>query len=304
MNASKSASQRRNKSTNVRFIKPLIRAAGWVAPRSVDRWAAELWGRPTRPHPPREPSVPWLTARRFTVTDGPWELAAWEWGSGPTVLLVHGWSGYAAQLQAFIAPLVANGLHVVAVDLPSHGQSSGKIATLPDLASAVGVLGRRFGPLHGVIAHSLGAAATVVALANGMHSKRNVLIAPPAEMAYFAQAFARYIGLPPKRVEGMFQFIREWIGRDLEAFNLRTLAPALEGAALVMHDLADREVPFDHGRALAEAWPGATLNVLEGMGHRGALKDPAALAQAIRFIVGEEALTEARPVEREVPLAG
>jgi len=37
---------------------------------------------------------------------------------GPTVLLLHGWSGAAAQWSRFIDPLVRAGFNAVALDLP------------------------------------------------------------------------------------------------------------------------------------------------------------------------------------------
>ena len=43
----------------------------------------------------------------------------YSWGSGPTVLLVHGWEGRGSQLSAFAPALVKAGFRVVAVDMPA-----------------------------------------------------------------------------------------------------------------------------------------------------------------------------------------
>jgi pimeloyl-ACP methyl ester carboxylesterase len=53
---------------------------------------------------------------------------------------------------------------------------------------------------------------------------------------------------------------------------------------LVIHDRADREVPFVHGERLAALWPEAELHAPTGLGHRRILRDPAVIADAVRFI--------------------
>jgi hypothetical protein len=40
-------------------------------------------------------------------------LPVYSWGSGPTILLAHGWSGRGSQLGAFVEPLVEQGFRLV-----------------------------------------------------------------------------------------------------------------------------------------------------------------------------------------------
>src|SRR5262249_43173476 len=94
-------------------------------------------------------------------------IAAGRWGHGPTVLLVHGWEGRGAQLGAFVEPLVRAGLSVVAFDAPGHGDTSGSRLYLTDLADCVVDVARAVGPLHAIVAHSLGAAAVLLARQRG-----------------------------------------------------------------------------------------------------------------------------------------
>jgi hypothetical protein len=106
-----------NKRTIVRIQLALLRAQfrllARVAPGLSDRRAAALFGTPRRPGRPGEPATPGLVAERLTVPSGRFRLAAWAWGSGPTVVLAHGWNGHAAQLSEFIAPLVESGFRPV-----------------------------------------------------------------------------------------------------------------------------------------------------------------------------------------------
>src|SRR5271166_2173487 len=97
------------KSTNGRLLQPLLRAyfraLSRFAPHVSDRRAAALFLTPRRRRQPA-PGTPGLGAERLTLASGSFRLAAWAWGTGPTVVLAHGWSGHAGQLSSFIRPLV------------------------------------------------------------------------------------------------------------------------------------------------------------------------------------------------------
>ena len=95
--------------------------------------------------------------KSFRVRTPGGRLAAWSWGSGPRVLLVHGWGGHAGRLSRFVEPLVAAGFSVVAFDAPAHGDSSGRRSSLPDFVDAILAVAAATGPVTAVIAHSMGA---------------------------------------------------------------------------------------------------------------------------------------------------
>ena len=139
--------ERPNKSTNVRIMNTLVGLAERLAPGWVEEKAFLLWARPRKT--PAKWGQALEGARSFQLEAGGASLAAWEWNvSGPrgTALLVHGWSGNASQMSSFVAPLVAAGHHVVALDLPAHGANAGSFATVPLLANTVAELGARLRP--------------------------------------------------------------------------------------------------------------------------------------------------------------
>ena len=53
---------------------------------------------------------------------------------------------------------------------------------------------------------------------------------------------------------------------------------------LLLYDPADREVPLSEAQALARAWPGARLEMLEGAGHTRALRHPEVISRAVGFV--------------------
>ena len=278
--------ERIQKSTTGRLISSGVRLLDAVAPEAAQRLAFELFGTPQRRR-----EKPYILGHRFSLTgDGP-DLAVWDWGEGRTVLLVHGWNGNGAQLSGFVAPLLRAGYYVAAPDLPAHGDSAGTRTHVIDMADALLRVGRRVGPVHAVIAHSLGAAATIIALAEGLGAERAVLIAPPTDLPRYAREFARTVGLSPRSAAGMVSRIDKILG-GRDAIDLLRLAGGQRARTLVVHDPRDREVPFADARALANAWPGASLLALPGAGHTRALRHPDVISRAVGF-VADAALPQA-----------
>ncbi|HMG24060.1 MAG TPA: alpha/beta fold hydrolase, partial [Kofleriaceae bacterium] len=187
-------------------------------------------------------------------------LAAWRWGHGPSVLLVHGWEGRGSQLGAFVEPLVRAGLSVVAFDAPGHGDSPGRRLYLADLADCVADVARAVGPLHAIVAHSFGAAAVLLAHRRAaVDARRNVMIAPNALIDDAVSRFARRIALDDRDRSAFERQLADHNGVTVEALEIEQLVGKRDAALLVVHDRDDREVAFLHGERLAATWHNATL---------------------------------------------
>ena len=114
---------------------------------------------------PADSTVPWESRETLETPYG--SIAYWTIGSSPTVLLVHGWEGWHAQMDAFVAPLLARGARVVSVDLPAHGESGGVTASPLDSGAAIAELGAHIGPLAGAVGHSGGCPSIAIAMRAG-----------------------------------------------------------------------------------------------------------------------------------------
>jgi pimeloyl-ACP methyl ester carboxylesterase len=110
-----------------------------------------------------------------------------------------------------------------------------------------------------------------------------VLIAPPLEVPHFVRRFATSLGLPERLVPGVVARLRDEVG-DLDALDGRLVGPRIRTSLLVVHDLYDPEVPFGHGQALAASAPDARLLTVAGLGHRGPLRDPRVIKEAVSFL--------------------
>jgi pimeloyl-ACP methyl ester carboxylesterase len=211
-------------------------------------------------------------------------MKAWSWGQGPTVLLVHGWNGRATQLGAFVSPLMASGFRVVAFDAFGHGESPGNYLSLPELATCIRRVADELGGVHGVIAHSLGGAATTLALSRGLEIDRAVFVSPPADPREFLAIFSEALGISDEVRALTKRRLEERLGSAMEDMRATVLAPSMKTPLLVVHDRDDKEVPARVGRSIAEAWPNAALVLTEGLGHQRILRDETVNHFAVRFI--------------------
>ena len=228
------------------------------------------------------------------MRSGKQQLAVWKWGNGPRVLLVHGWGGSAGQLDAFVVALTSAGFSAVAFDAPAHGASPGSEASLPAFAAAIERVSSLVGPLHGVIAHSLGGPATALAMKRGLRLERAVFVAPPANALDWFEKFSRELELGPSSELAARERIESRLGVPFEELNQRALGPHIDVPLLVIHDRLDRQVPWSDGRAVVEASASARLLTTEGLGHQRILKNAQVVDDAVAFL---KAQPQAKPVD-------
>ena len=133
--------------------------------------------------------------------------------------------------------------------------------------------------------------------------------APAANPAAYVDPFAEALGLNASVVRRL----RERSERRIEFRWSNLDIPALvrernfDAPLLVIHDLEDQRVPWQDGAAISNAWRGAQLASVTGLGHRGIATDPAVVARAVEFITGVPAprldasiTSDAPALEREL----
>lgn len=273
-------------STNVRFA-----ASALLFPELAGAWAERLFLTPPRPKDGIASVLDLIDARASFVEHKRRAIATWAWGArdrdAPAVLLAHGWGGYAAQMRAFVFPLVSAGYRVVAYDQPAHGVSEGRFTGLPDFADVLGEVAWHYGEVKAVIGHSLGATAAALALAWGKaRFGKIVLVSPPSDMEGHSRRFARWHWIPEPVRRSMQAAIEDRYGVRWNELEISGLAPKLGAEALVIHDREDRVVPWTQGASFARRWPGARLLSTDGLGHGRILQDSGVACAAAEFITG------------------
>jgi pimeloyl-ACP methyl ester carboxylesterase len=270
--------------TGERVVRGAFGVLNHTVPALAARWAERAFCTPPRSALSASVRDFLATGRRSAVWAGGNPMAVWTWGEGPSVYLVHGWGGRGGQLASFVAPLVHSGFKVVTFDAPGHGASPGARSSLLEFAWALREVVRVFGPAHAVIGHSLGAAATALALGQGLRAERAVLIAPPADPSEWTRHLARRLGMTARVLRLMQTRIERRLGFHWSELDVPRLASRLLVPLLVIHDRDDAEVPYADGQAVAAAAPEARLVTSHGLGHRRILREPRLVKEAVSFV--------------------
>lgn len=273
-----------------RGLRARFALGGWLQPRRTVQRAADLFATPLAIARTRALGADPAGATLGEIETADGRIATYLWGDParePVAVLAHGWSRYGLFLLPWVAPLRAAGHAVVTFDQTGHGRSDGARSSLPAFAAVLDRVAARYGRPAVVIGHSLGGAATMLALAGGLAAGCAVLIAPPADPFAAGERFTRRIGLAGHLATRLFD---DWQARTrirVDSLQAHRAAPALTQPALIVHDLGDREVPWDEGERYARYWPGARLLTTTGLGHHRIVNAPAVIGEALRFLAGE-----------------
>jgi pimeloyl-ACP methyl ester carboxylesterase len=281
-------------------------APGWIARAAEGRWS----------------QIPKTSAAQQESSQlGPGGGSAFEtsslghvirgtsWGDGPVVYLVHGWAGSAQRMVGLVEPLLIRSYRVVVFDAPSHGRSDpgpsgpGRSNGL-EFAHAAGAVSAVLGPAPGVITHSLGAMAAMLAIRFGsLSTGRLVFLAPMTGLQSQLDTLAAALNLGKRTRRRMAARIHDRVGLSVEEFDLVRLAScARDAPLLVAHDTTDRYTPYGESVRLVEHWPGiAELLTTSGLGHNRLLRDPEVIAAVASFIVNENGPQSRRRLAREAP---
>ena len=247
----------------------------WFTP-----WAVQISARATQ----RE--AQWLAGTqslRLATPSG--ALSGFSAGAGPTVLLVHGWGDRASRLGAFVAPLVAQGYRVVGIDLPAHGDSPGRRTNAYEAEAALQAVASQVGPIHAVVAHSMGGAETLLALREGLEVDRVALLAPPLRLRHAMEPFATMFALPGSSMAGLTARIERQFGKQVwDDLSSDRIARMLELPALIVHDTQDTQVSYADAQQLHRAWPGSRFVTTEGLGHARILRDEDVIREVCAFV--------------------
>ncbi|MEO4040929.1 alpha/beta hydrolase [Hoeflea sp. CAU 1731] len=216
--------------------------------------------------------------------------------SAETVLVVHGWGSRSEYMITLIERIRDSGRNVVAIDLPGHGQSSGRSLTMANAVEAIDAAWREFGPFSAVVGHSFGGAVALnsargtVCGVTARTPRKLVLISAPNNIAEVFVQFAEWIGLPEAARGALYDRVQKVTGRPLSCFVGTRLLAAMPIPAMVIHAPDDKEVSWTAAEEFVAAGSHVRLERAEGLGHRRILNAPEIGSLIAEFI-------DARPVD-------
>jgi len=208
--------------------------------------------------------------------------AAWVWGHGPLVVLVHGWNGRAAQLAPLALDIAQRGFRCVAIDITGHGSSPGQRTAWACFIDDIAALSQSLGQeVYAYVGHSAGGLAMMATRAlKGIRAQRYVCICAPSHP--FPPIDVIRARLRPRT--SLLDLYKRHIARQFQASweELERGRAYMEAGSdlLLFYDEADRLVAHGEGDRIQRLAPGARLTKTTPYGHTKVLSAPE-LAEAV-----------------------
>jgi pimeloyl-ACP methyl ester carboxylesterase len=262
----------RREAVALKTVSVGLAGLSYIAPALAGRIATYLWFTPFPLGRPRSPQIP-PGARRITFDSAGSVVHGYEIGDGSrTALLIHGWAGSSRQYRRIALRLTEEGYRCVVIDLPAHGIETGRSTDAFEIADAIEIAGNALGKVDIVVAHSLGAMATAVAMQRSLKVDRLVLVAPGLRPGQALETFAATLRLRPVVAKAVKHSMEDRFGQDLwDRIPKGILDMNVPSRTLIIHDVEDDMVPIEEAKLLSERW-GVGLVSTRGHGHNGVLR--------------------------------
>jgi len=227
------------------------------------------------------------TTRRIQLPYKNRKLVGYEWGTGDkTILLVHGWLGDVGRMLPIAHLLYESGFHVLAFDAPGHGLSSNLCTNIVEYSEALCHIVETYTPLYGIVAHSYGASAIALMLAQHrqISIQRLVMLSPMQNMIQQLNLFRESFNLPKPLWDDLRIKLEQHIGKLLEQCDVVEAVTYLDVMGLVIHDHHDQLIPVASARQIAQAWQNAKYIETRFLDHHGTIRNAAICTQIIEFL--------------------
>ena len=216
-------------------------------------------------------------------------------GTGPNVLLVHGWGSRASHLALLARYIANNGFRAVVFDGPAHGNSKkikGKdLSNMFEICRAISCVANSIGTIFAVLGHSIGGMAAAFTLSGTgrvadykFFAEKLILIGSPVTVPQVLENYSRNrdeLNLLPELTQGLenaFNF-------KASAYDLSSALQNLDSKVMIIHDEQDEEVPVSDVLSLKNSYENIVLKLTKGYGHQKNLVNRAVLGSIKDFLV-------------------
>jgi pimeloyl-ACP methyl ester carboxylesterase len=261
-----------------------------VSPRKAAEEAFKLFCTPYTKRRKYTPPPIFLQADKITFQFKSGQIHGFQWKpekpNGHKILICHGFDSYSYKFDKYIQPLLHKGFEVLAFDAPAHGLSSGKTINAAEYRDTIVEISNRYGPMDGIMAHSLGGLAVALALEKlpDHNHKRLVLIAPATESTRAINAFFSYIPVSAQVRDEFEKLITEMGGYPSSWYSVSRVMEQQTTPTLWIHDEEDRITPYaDMQHMVDKNLPHITFTITKGLGHSNLYHDKKINQQIIDF---------------------
>ena len=211
-----------------------------------------------------------LGAKVFAISSKAGIENGYVWGKQGkgTILLIHGWGSDSSTMQSFVNVFVKAGFRVATFDGPGHGANPGTKTTMMAFKNSIKDTISSLGDVVTVVAHSMGAIATIGAIKESDHSAKITsvcLLAPPATLKNVMERWSRnFLNINAKVMVEFNNELQKRNGVPATYWDIVALAKGMYVPILIVHDQSDQVVPVSDAEAVAKALPNVELKITNG----------------------------------------
>ena len=254
----------------LKSIRWMLHAAHSISKPASGRLCYRVLARPPRGKRSISERTFLDTGQRSTMRVDRMRIKVYHWpGTGPTILLAHGWNSHSGRWEYLAPQLQQLGYNVYALDAPAHGESVGGHFAILYYARAMKALVEEIKPAT-IIGHSAGGMAATFYLHHDSEAWRPnqlAVLATPAELSHFMDSVQRILRLKKGVMDALEgEFIRRF-NRPFAYFSTTHFIQGLELPGLIIHDQEDQVAPVHGAHTLNKVWSDSQLMLTNGLGH-------------------------------------
>lgn len=211
-------------------------------------------------------------------------IAQYRWGSGEKVILcLHGWQSNSFRWKKYVEVLDKKKYTMICLDAPAHGRSDGVLFNVPMYARLIQQFLEQ-NKVDSILSHSLGAFSTMYLLSNYplLSPPKVIALGTPSYADSFIDEFIRVLNLSSKARKNLVTYFTNYSGLKTNDFDSKLFAKNQKSFGLIVHDINDKEAPFEYAKEMAKIWPKSRFLGTEGFGHK--LRDDSVVQEVIKFI--------------------
>lgn len=211
-------------------------------------------------------------------------IAQYRWGSGEKVILcLHGWQSNSFRWKKYVEVLDKKKYKMICLDAPAHGRSDGVLFNVPMYARLIQQFLEQ-NKVDSILSHSLGAFSTMYLLSNYplLSPPKVIALGTPSYADSFIDEFIRVLNLSSKARRNLVTYFTNYSGLKTNDFDSKLFAKNQKSFGLIVHDINDKEAPFEYAKEMAKIWPKSRFLGTKGFGHK--LRDDSVVQEVIKFI--------------------
>jgi len=271
------------------YYQTKLKTIALVSPRKAAESAFKLFCTPRNGKNKHKAPVIFYKADTLSFNLEGLQIYGWRWktefSNGKKILLVHGFDSYSYKFEKYVNLLLAQNFEVLTFDAPGHGISEGKTINVKIYRDLIGKVEEIYGPLFGIIAHSLGGIAASLAAEKMNNLQKLVLIAPATETERAVNNFLKLIHLDKSFKTEFIQVLEEIAEQPLSYFSVSRAIRHIKANTLWLHDTGDNVCPYEDVKPVQEmVLPHVSFYITKGLGHSKIYKDNKVIQQVISFM--------------------